>query len=124
MAFEKIEELETPSVLIDLAIMERNIAAMQRRCNALGINFRPHIKTHKIPEIARRQLDEIEVLIELVDHHMLLRSKALLLLKQGSCLQPIIVRKVLFTYYIGGVSSWRESAPIFDTYSGAFCREG
>ena len=57
MTFNLVNELETPSVLIDLAIMERNIAAMQRRCNALGINFRPHIKTHKIPAIARRQID-------------------------------------------------------------------
>ena len=36
--------------------MERNIAAMQARCDTLGIAFRPHIKTHKAPEIARLQL--------------------------------------------------------------------
>ncbi|MFW5772029.1 MAG: alanine racemase [Phototrophicaceae bacterium] len=52
-----IQDLETPSVLIDLDIMERNIQRMQARCNALGIDFRPHIKTHKIPDIARRQLE-------------------------------------------------------------------
>ena len=57
MPIPTLAELETPSVLIDLDIMERNIQAMQRRCDALGINFRPHIKTHKIPDIARRQLD-------------------------------------------------------------------
>ena len=37
--------------------MERNIALMQARCDELGINFRPHIKTHKIPDIARRQIE-------------------------------------------------------------------
>ncbi len=52
-----VDALETPSVLIDLDIMERNIAAMQARCDELGIAFRPHIKTHKIPDIARRQLE-------------------------------------------------------------------
>ncbi len=52
-----VNELETPSVLIDLDRMERNIAAMQARCDALGIQFRPHIKTHKIPAIARMQLE-------------------------------------------------------------------
>ena len=57
MAFETIHDLETPSVLIDMDIMERSIAAMQKRCDDLGIQFRPHIKTHKIPDIARRQLE-------------------------------------------------------------------
>ena len=57
MTFKHIHDLETPSVLIDLNIMERNIAAMQKRCDDLGIQFRPHIKTHKIPDIARRQIE-------------------------------------------------------------------
>ncbi len=52
-----IYELETPSVLIDLDIMERNITRMQAFCDEAGVALRPHIKTHKIPEIARMQLD-------------------------------------------------------------------
>jgi D-serine deaminase-like pyridoxal phosphate-dependent protein len=51
-----INDLETPSVLIDLDIMECNIATMQARCNKLGVKFRAHIKTHKIPDIAKMQL--------------------------------------------------------------------
>ena len=57
VTMKTITDLETPSVLIDLDKMERNIAAMQTRCDELGIQFRPHIKTHKIPDIARRQLE-------------------------------------------------------------------
>ena len=57
MTFHTLHDLETPSVLIDLDIMERNIATMQARCDELGIAFRPHIKTHKIPDIARRQIE-------------------------------------------------------------------
>lgn len=57
MAISHVSELETPSVLIDLDKMERNIAVMQARCDELGIRFRPHIKTHKIPDIARRQIE-------------------------------------------------------------------
>ena len=57
MAISRVSDLETPSVLIDLDKMERNIAVMQARCDQLGINFRPHIKTHKIPDIARRQIE-------------------------------------------------------------------
>ena len=52
-----IHDLETPSVLIDLDIMQRNIARMQAHCNELGLAFRPHIKTHKIPDIARMQIE-------------------------------------------------------------------
>jgi D-serine deaminase-like pyridoxal phosphate-dependent protein len=37
--------------------MERNIARMQDYCNQHGLAFRPHIKTHKSPEIAQMQLD-------------------------------------------------------------------
>lgn len=50
-------DLETPSVLIDLDIMENNIRQMQKRCDELGLKFRPHIKTHKIPDIAKMQLE-------------------------------------------------------------------
>jgi len=57
VAISLLSDLETPSVLIDLDKMERNIASMQKRCDDLGISFRPHIKTHKIPDIARRQIE-------------------------------------------------------------------
>ena len=57
MAISLVSELETPSVLIDLDKMEDNIESMQKHCDDLGINFRPHIKTHKIPDIARRQIE-------------------------------------------------------------------
>ncbi|MBZ0290550.1 MAG: alanine racemase, partial [Anaerolineae bacterium] len=52
-----IDELETPSVLIDLERMEQNITRMQSFCTEHGLSFRPHIKTHKIPEIARMQVE-------------------------------------------------------------------
>lgn len=48
--------LDTPVVLIDIARMEHNIARMQGYCDRHGLAFRPHIKTHKIPAIARMQL--------------------------------------------------------------------
>jgi len=52
-----IYELETPSVLIDLDRMERNIQRMQDLCDEAGVGLRPHIKTHKIPEIAKMQIE-------------------------------------------------------------------
>lgn len=50
------EKLETPAVLVDLDIAERNIARYQAYCNEHGIALRPHIKTHKTREFARRQV--------------------------------------------------------------------
>ena len=48
-------DLDTPAVLIDIPTMQRNIARMQAYCDRHGLAFRPHIKTHKIPAIARIQ---------------------------------------------------------------------
>src|ERR1700761_6267633 len=45
----------TPAVVIDLDVRERNIARTQALCDAAGVAFRPHIKTHKSPELARMQ---------------------------------------------------------------------
>ena len=49
--------LDTPAVYVDLDALEHNIATMQERCARWGVALRPHTKTHKIPEIARMQLD-------------------------------------------------------------------
>ncbi|MEM1401671.1 MAG: alanine racemase, partial [Pseudomonadota bacterium] len=50
-------ELETPSVLIDLDVAERNIRRFQEHCSKHGLALRPHIKTHKLPRLARCQLE-------------------------------------------------------------------
>jgi D-serine deaminase-like pyridoxal phosphate-dependent protein len=50
-------DLDTPSLYVDLDAMERNLRTMQRRCRDWKVALRPHVKTHKIPEIARMQLD-------------------------------------------------------------------
>jgi D-serine deaminase-like pyridoxal phosphate-dependent protein len=47
---------ETPLLLLDEARMQRNIERMQARMDALGVRFRPHVKTSKCPEVVRRQL--------------------------------------------------------------------
>ena len=50
-------EFGTPAVVIDLDRVERNIARVQAACDAAGVANRPHIKTHKIPDIAKMQRD-------------------------------------------------------------------
>lgn len=49
-------EIDTPEILVDRDILERNIARMAEAVAAKGIALRPHAKTHKIPEIAALQL--------------------------------------------------------------------
>ncbi len=51
----RLDEVPTPALVIDVDRMERNIAAWQSVMTARGKRFRPHVKTHKIPEIAIRQ---------------------------------------------------------------------
>jgi D-serine deaminase-like pyridoxal phosphate-dependent protein len=53
----QIHDLDTPSVLIDLDIMEQNLRGFQRYCDTHQLRNRPHVKTHKIPELARLQVD-------------------------------------------------------------------
>ncbi len=47
----------TPAVVVDLDVVERNIARVQQLCDAAGVANRPHIKTHKIPALARKQIE-------------------------------------------------------------------
>ncbi|MCX6017966.1 MAG: D-TA family PLP-dependent enzyme [Chloroflexi bacterium] len=49
--------LETPVAILELDQFERNLVKLQRYLDAHGIANRPHIKTHKIPEIARMQIE-------------------------------------------------------------------
>jgi D-serine deaminase-like pyridoxal phosphate-dependent protein len=50
------DEFSTPAVVIDLDRVERNIARVQRLCDAAGVANRPHIKTHKSPVLAGMQV--------------------------------------------------------------------
>ncbi len=47
---------DTPHLSVDGAKMERNIRKMAGIAEATGVSLRPHVKTHKIPEIAQRQV--------------------------------------------------------------------
>jgi D-serine deaminase-like pyridoxal phosphate-dependent protein len=49
-------EIPTPALLLDLDRFERNVQRMAAHVKAAGKKLRPHSKTHKCPEIARRQI--------------------------------------------------------------------
>jgi D-serine deaminase-like pyridoxal phosphate-dependent protein len=51
-----VDELPTPALLVDLDVLERNIARMAELARRHGVRLRPHAKTHKSAAIAQRQL--------------------------------------------------------------------
>ena len=71
-----VSELDTPALVVDLDVMERNLSRMAAYCREHDLRLRPHTKTHKIPELARKQIqsgatgitvakiDEAEVMID------------------------------------------------------------
>jgi len=51
-----LQDIETPAVVIDSEILDRNLRTMASYCGEHNLALRPHTKTHKMPEIARLQL--------------------------------------------------------------------
>ncbi|MCX5495307.1 D-TA family PLP-dependent enzyme [Kaistia dalseonensis] len=54
---QSIDTLETPCVLIDIDRADANLKRAQDYADAHGVHLRPHIKTHKLPLFAKRQLE-------------------------------------------------------------------
>jgi D-serine deaminase-like pyridoxal phosphate-dependent protein len=54
---KRIEDLETPIPVIDIAVVERNLKRWQARCEKAGLANRPHIKTHKLVPLAKAQIE-------------------------------------------------------------------
>jgi D-serine deaminase-like pyridoxal phosphate-dependent protein len=86
----RIEDLDTPTVVIDLDCIEHNIEKLQRYCDAYSIRSRPHIKTHKLPALAYKQLQAGAVGITCQK-----LSEALVMAAAG-------IRDILITYNIMG----------------------
>lgn len=53
---DRLEEIDTPALVIEMEAFERNLAAMARFCQGASVRLRPHAKTHKCVEVAKRQM--------------------------------------------------------------------
>jgi D-serine deaminase-like pyridoxal phosphate-dependent protein len=51
-----ISELETPAALVDIEQMRANLGRVAEYCRTHGLGWRPHVKTHKTPELAAEQI--------------------------------------------------------------------
>lgn len=50
-----MQNIKTPSLIIDYQRMQRNAETMTARAKSLNVNLRPHVKTHRCMEIAKIQ---------------------------------------------------------------------
>jgi D-serine deaminase-like pyridoxal phosphate-dependent protein len=50
-----LDTLDTPAAIVSLSRMQRNIERMQQRADALGVRFRPHVKTSKCANVVAAQ---------------------------------------------------------------------
>lgn len=57
MAKSPYSFIDTPALLIDLDIMESNLRFMQNKADQYNVRLRPHTKTHRMPELARMQMN-------------------------------------------------------------------
>jgi D-serine deaminase-like pyridoxal phosphate-dependent protein len=52
-----IDQVDTPALIVDLAVLEGNIARMAAFAREHQVAMRAHVKSHKIPELARKQME-------------------------------------------------------------------
>lgn len=53
----RLSDLQTPCLVLDVDRMDRNIARLRAKLDGLGVTLRPHLKTAKSVEIARRMMN-------------------------------------------------------------------
>ncbi len=95
-----LEDLDTPAMLVDLDIMERNIAAWQAEISSHNVKLRPHVKTHKVPEIAKLQLEAGANGITVAKV-----AEAEVFAAQG-------IKDIFIAYPIVGAAKWRRVAQL------------
>ncbi|MBS1855023.1 MAG: alanine racemase [Acidobacteria bacterium] len=52
----RVSEIDTPALVVDLDVMERNLARVASYAQEHGMRLRPHTKTHKSVRIGKRQM--------------------------------------------------------------------
>ena len=73
---QSVHQIETPALVIDLDAMERNLLGMAEFAQAHQLRLRPHAKTHKSAELAKRQiaLGAVGVCVQKVDEALALAN--------------------------------------------------
>jgi len=53
---DALDDVDTPALIVEIDALERNVATMAAAVEGRGVRLRPHAKSHKCPDIARRQI--------------------------------------------------------------------
>jgi D-serine deaminase-like pyridoxal phosphate-dependent protein len=53
---QRLEEVDTPALILELDAFEANLRALADAVRGSGVRVRTHAKTHKCPEVAKRQM--------------------------------------------------------------------
>jgi D-serine deaminase-like pyridoxal phosphate-dependent protein len=91
-------ELETPSLCLELEVMERNLKNVHERLAGSGIDVRPHIKTHKCPALAQMQLDAGAVGVcaaKLSESEVMLENGIAQVLMTGVNVSPVKIKRAM-----------------------------
>jgi D-serine deaminase-like pyridoxal phosphate-dependent protein len=96
----KLEDLDTPAMLVDLDKMERNIASWQAEISSNKVKLRPHVKTHKVPDIAKLQLEAGALGITVAKV-----AEAEVFAAQG-------IKNIFIAYPIIGTAKWKRVAEL------------
>ncbi len=92
----RIDEIETPALLIEAGILDRNLRRMADYCHGHHLSLRPHTKTHKIPEIARMQVKYGATGITVAK------------LGEAEIMADAGINDIVIVYPIWGQSKWRR----------------
>jgi D-serine deaminase-like pyridoxal phosphate-dependent protein len=96
----KIDQLETPAVLIEAEILDRNLRTMAEYCASHHLSLWPHTKTHKIPEIAKMQVQYGATGITVAK------------LGEAEVMADAGLRDIVVVYPLWGESKWRRIAAL------------
>ena len=53
MKIKNLENLETPCLILDKSLLEKNCLKVRKKCHELKTTLRPHVKTPKCIEVAK-----------------------------------------------------------------------
>ncbi|MBD3629532.1 DSD1 family PLP-dependent enzyme [Cyclobacterium sp.] len=91
-------ELETPSLCLELEVMEYNLKKVHQNLQGTGIGVRPHIKTHKSPFLAKMQMEAGAVGVcaaKLSESEIMLENGISQVLMTGVNVTPEKIRKAM-----------------------------
>jgi D-serine deaminase-like pyridoxal phosphate-dependent protein len=99
--------VETPAVVVDIERFESNVARMASAAAGSGIRLRPHIKAHKLPELARVQLEHGAIGLTCAT-----LSEAEVMVEETSCTSLTIAYPVLGTDRVNRLKALRERVEV------------